>query len=177
MAFDDNTIQDVMDEGRLDLMNHPLIPRPTFVTSTVQYLDYFSEVGGWEDDFVLKQYLTIPVTPATSEPIAGHWTFSTTTLPPVFISGKQHDVYRAAADLLERLAAKWMMSYSVSVDGQGLQRNQAHAMMLDLAHQYRMKQRASSVFVTRSDLNSGTTASTDPMAAHAIDFIASGDGR
>ncbi len=101
-VFDDQTIQDILDARRIDVLNGSLIEKPTFSGSTVQYLDYFSDWSDWEDSPVLKQYLTVVVTPSTSENIVGHWTFASTTLPPVFITGRTFDIYAAAADLLER---------------------------------------------------------------------------
>ena len=176
-VFADQDIQDVMDESRLDVKNEQLIEKPTFSGSTIQYLDYYSRLGGgWEDDVVLKQYLVNPVTPSLSEPIAGHWQFAATTLPPVYASGKVFDVYRSAADLLERMAARWVLSYSISVDGQSLQRGQAAPALLNLARTYRLKQRAHVIQATRSDLRSTSTAA-QALGAQEIDFMGDGSGR
>ncbi len=174
--WSDQTIQDVMDESREDLMNVVLTPKPTFTGSTIQFLDYYYELGGWEDDYVIKQYLVNPVTPATSEPIAAHWQFAQTTLPPLYISGKLYDVYRSAADLLERQAAQWALSYNISVDGQNLQRSQAAVALQNLAKTYRMKQRARTISLIRTDQNRmGTLAAA--LGAQEIDYMGSGDGR
>lgn len=171
--FDDQTIQDVMDESRLDLKNAALQGRPTYSGATIQYLDYYSDVGGWEDDFVLKQFLTITVTPSVSEPIAGHFQFAANTFPPVFITGKLYDVYRSAADLLERWAAKWVLAYAFTSDGQSFQRNQAAQALQNLAHTYRGKQRATVIGMSRSDLNADK--SNEPsLHAKTIDYFASG---
>src|SRR6266704_1986427 len=70
-VFDDQTIQDILDARRIDVLNGSLIEKPTFSGSTVQYLDYFSDWSDWEDSPVLKQYLTVVVTPSTSENIVG----------------------------------------------------------------------------------------------------------
>lgn len=175
--FADQDIQDVMDESRLDVKNELLIQKPTFSGSTIQFLDYYSRLGGgWEDSVVLKQYLVNTVTPSLSEPIAGHWQFATTTLPPVYASGTVHDVYRASADLLERWAAKWALSYNISVDGQSLQRGQATQALQSLAKTYRMKQRAHVIEATRSDVRNTSTAA-QALGVQEIDFMGSGDGR
>lgn len=149
--FTDQDIQDVLDASRADVKNEPLEPRATFAGATIQWLDYYAQLGDWEDDVVLRQYLITVVTPSLSEPIAGHWQFATTTLPPIYLSGKTYDLYRAAADLLERHAAKWTLSYAMSVAGQSLQRNQAHMMLLDMARQYRLKARAHRITTIRTD--------------------------
>lgn len=174
----DDQIQDVMDESRADTKNQVMIPKPTFTGSTIQYLDYYTELGGWEDDWIIKQYLINQVTPATSEPIAGHWTFSTTTLPPLYISGKLFDVYRSAADLLERQAAQWVLSYSMSVDGQNLQRGQVTTALQNLAKTYRMKQRAVAIHVTRTDVRGpDKNLVATGLGPLEIDYMGSGDGR
>lgn len=175
--FDDQAIQDVLDEGRSDYKNEVLIPRPTFVGSQIQFLDYWHKLGGWEDGYVIKQYLINTVTPATLEPIAAHWTFSATTLPPLYISGSLHDVYRAAADLLERQAAMWVLRYNVNVDSQSLQRGQATTALQSLAKTYRMKQRASAIHVMRTDIRQPGQLAGAGLGPTELDFMGSGDGR
>lgn len=172
--FQDQDIQDVLDESRVDIVNQALDPRPTFSGSTIQYLNYYSALGGWEEDYVFKQYLTLIVTPSTFEPIAGHFAFSTSTLPPVYITGKLYDVYRAAADLLERWAARWVLSYNINVDGQSLQRGQAAIALQNLAKTYRSKQRITTSAMTRSDLIGKQNAVS--LDAKPLDYFASGDG-
>jgi hypothetical protein len=171
--FADQDIQDVMDESRLDLKNAAMQGRPTYSGATIQYLDYYSDVGGWEDDLVLKQYLTITVTPSVSEPIAGHFQFAASTLPPVFITGKLYDVYRSAADLLERWAAKWVLAYAFTSDGQSFQRQQAAIALQNLAHTYRLKQRMMPIGFTRSDLNADKN-NEPSLHAKTIDYFSSG---
>lgn len=172
--FSDDDIQSVMDVSRQDVYNGPLEAKPTYTGTTIQYLDYFASLGDWEDDVVLKQFLTVTVTPSLSENIVGHWQFAQTTLPSVFITGKTYDVYRAAADLLERWAARWTLSYDVNVDGQGLKRSQAAIALRDLAKQYRMQQRAFAINVSRSDLNENARFDLGPGE---IDYMSSGGGR
>jgi hypothetical protein len=173
--FTDDDIQGVLDEGREDVVNKPLCPKPTYSGATIQYLNYYSEYGGWESDYVLKQYLTVLVTPSSVEEIAGHFTFAVSTLPPVYITGKIHDIYRASADLLERWAARWVLSYDVLVGGQQFKRSQATTALLALAKSYRQKQRPRSISMVRSDLNS--TGQTDlSLGPTALDYMASGNG-
>jgi hypothetical protein len=176
-VWTDDQIQDVMDEGRLDFKNEPLIPRPTFTGSQIQYLDYWSKLNnGWEDGYVIKQYLINVVTPATLEPTAGHWTFSSSTLPPLYISGSLHDVYRAAADLLERQAAQWVLRYNMNVDGQSLLRSQVTIALQNLANTYRQKQRPGVIHVTRTDVAQPAKTLASALGAQEVDFMASGEG-
>src|SRR5258708_4234859 len=160
-VFDDQTIQDVLDENRQDIGNVALQGVPTYSGATIQYLDYYSNLGGWEDGYVLKQNLTVTVTPSVKEPIVGHWAFAASTLPPVYITGSLHDVYRAAADLLERWAARYMTRFDFSSDGQRFRISQAPDQMQKLAHTYRMKQRAGVIVANRGDLV-GPGATTEP---------------
>lgn len=173
--FDDQTIQDVLDESRQDVFNMALQAKPTYSGTTIAYLDYESELGGgWEDGYTLKQFLTVTVTPSVLEPIAGHWQFAQNTLPPVFITGKLYDVYRGAADLLERWSAKWALAYSFSSDGQSFQRHQASIGLLNLAKMYRQKQRPGTISMTRSDLGGQAEAVAAAVGPGELDYMASG---
>ena len=171
--FDDQTIQNVLDDSRQDYVNELLYTKPTFVSGTIQYLDYWHDLGSWEDGTIFKQFLYVVVTPSASEPIAGHWTFAANTLPPVYLTGSTHDLYRAAADLLERWAAKWVLAYDFTSDGQSFKSSQAASMLQALAATYRGKQRASSIGFTRSDLQSESVASMG-LGAKEIDYMSSG---
>ena len=177
-SFSDDDIQAVMDATRLDLRYLDLEPAPTYSGSQMLFLDYYvpQGYGDIEDDATFWQYRTTQVTPATSDNITGHYTFTLTTLPPVFLLGKSYDIYRAAADLLERLSARWAMSYNITVDGQSLQRSQVMPALLNLAKSYRAKQRATVSTMTRSDISSGV-GSVNTLGPHDIDMYASGDGR
>jgi hypothetical protein len=172
-TFDDQTIQNALDDYRQDVSNVALTPYLTYVSGTIQYLDYYHDLGSWEDGFVLKQFLTVVVTPSASEPIVGHWEFAASTRPPVYLTGSTHDIYRAAADLLERWAAKWALNYDFSSDGQSFKRSQAASMLQALAVTYRKKQRASNMSFTRSDLQSADVSSVG-LGAKPIDYMSSG---
>ena len=174
-TFADQDIQDVLDESRQDIYNMPLLPKITYSGNTPLWLDYETDLGGWEDGMVLRQFLTVIVTPATIEPIVGHWTFTLTTLPPVFVSGHLYDVYRAAADLLERWAAKWVLAYSMTVDGQGLQRAQVSHALQTLAKTYRQKQRPTNITLVRSDVHRAPRFSpANALGPQEIDYMGSG---
>lgn len=159
LTFQDTDIQDVLDESRMDLFNRPLKAMPTYSGSTISFLDYFSDLGGWEDGMTLRQYLTVVVTPSSIEPIAGHFQFAATTLPPVMVTGKLYDVYRAAADLLERWSAKMVFAYDITANGQTLHRSQQGAALQKLVAYYRRKQRARTISMIRTDLRTGTERS------------------
>jgi len=173
--FDDNTIQDVMDDGaRSDVYNLVLTPKPTFSAGTLLWLDYLADVGDWEDDAVLKQFLINVVTPTVKEPITGHWAFSTTMLPPIYLTGKTYDIYRASADLLERWAARYVTRFDFTSDAQSFHVSQVPVQLQKLAQTYRAKQRVSHVQVRRTDLG-GEPSVVLGLGPTVIDFMASGD--
>jgi hypothetical protein len=174
--FSDDDIQNVMDEGRVDVRNQVLKATPTFSGSTIEYLDYFSDLGSWEDGYALKQYLITLVTPAVLEPISGHWQFAASTLPPVYISGSLHDIYRGAADLLERQSSQWMLKYNFASDGQSFQRSQVIDNIQKVIHSYRMKQRAGAIRMSRTDVNAPSTAVSIGLQATSLDYMADGNG-
>lgn len=177
VQFSDQDVQDVLDSTRQDMRYLVLAPAPTYSGSTLSYFDYYSDLGDWEDDLTLWQWRINQMTPATTDNIVGHWTFAKTTLPPVYITGKTFDIYRCAADLLERLSARWALSYSVSVDGQNLQRSQAFTMIQDLAHNYRLKQRAFAIGVTRGDLVNKAQNNSLGLGPLPVDYMGNGQGR
>lgn len=172
--FADQTVQDVLDEGRSDVVNEVMTPRPTFTGSQIQFLDYYTALGDWEDDYVIKQFLINVVTPSLSEPIPGHWQFAASTLPPLYITGKTYDIYRAAADLLERQAAQWALRFSFSADGQSMQRSQALTMLLDLATNYRLKARAINITAMRTDTRQTGNLVGLGLGPLEIDYMGSG---
>src|SRR5260370_2091814 len=173
-VWSDNQIQDVLDEGRIDVYNGHLTEKPTFSGSTIQYLDYVSEYGGWETDYVLKQYLTVAITPSFVEPIAGHFQFAVNEFPPVFITGKIYDVYRSAADILERQAAQWALRVSMTVDGQTIQRGQAVMALLNLAKTYIRKQRPRTITMKRGDFVASEANQALNLEPRSIDYYSSG---
>lgn len=175
--FTDQDIQNVLDESRQDLYNQSLLPQWTYSGATPQVLDYLAptQLGDWEDDIVLKQYLTVVVTPSATDDIVGHWTFAQSTLPPVYITGKTYDLYRSAADLLVRMAARWALRFNATADGQTLHLEGVSANLLNLAKQYRLKQRMGVTSMTRSDLAAPAGASSGVnLAPREIDYMGSG---
>ena len=173
-VFADQDIQDVLDESREDIKNLAMIPKATYSGATLSYLDYYTKLTNWEDDYTLKQYLTVPVTASSAEPIAGHWTFASNTFPDVYITGKSYDIYRAAADLLERWAAKLELRFDFTTDGQSFRVSQMADALQKLAETYRKKQRARSISMTRNDINVTNTSEKMSPGPHDLDYFSSG---
>ena len=151
-AFDDQTLQDYLDRrqtvARYALLRAEGSPRPD---GTVDYLDYYADVGDWEADEKLYDGAYGLLTPASVDRLTGHWAFSTSQPPPVLIVGKFYDVYAAAADVLEAWAAREKLSFDFDADGQSFKRSQKAAALLALAREYRRQQRPARVAMVRSD--------------------------
>lgn len=175
----DQTIQDVLDERdtRLDLRYLALAPAPTYTGNTIYYYDYFSDLGDWEDDITFWQWRINQFTPVVSENIVGHWNFSQTVLPPVYCIGKTFDIYRAAANLLERQAAQWSLSFDFSADGQSFRRSQAALALRNLAMQYRQQQRPTTINLLRTDLVDKAGNNSLGLGPLPIDYMGDGSGR
>jgi hypothetical protein len=105
-TFSAQAIQDELDRYRQVVRYGQLDFDTNEAAITGRYLDYFADVGDWETDALLYSLGNALLTPATSDYLTGHWTFAATTYPPVYIVGQTYDVYRAAASLIRRWAAR-----------------------------------------------------------------------
>ena len=172
--FDDQTIQDRLDEHRTDVRYEPLEIAPSIVntpstgnTPVTIFADYYSRYGWWEQDIVLQANNTttgaawVVVTPVSSDYIVGHWTFENNVFtsgtvpgqyPPVFATGKIFDNNRTAADLLRYWAATLAGAYDVTVDGQSLRRSQLMTAKLALAEYYLREAKPTVAKMNRGDV-------------------------
>ena len=173
-VFADQDIQDILDESRVDVLNGSMRYEPTYSGATIQFLDYFTDLGGWEDGMLLKQYLTVVVTPSLIEPIAGHFQFAASTFPPVYITGKLYDVYRAAADVLERWVVQYTTRFDFTSDSQSFKLSQVTTQMEKRICNLRMKQRPGVITMRRSDLGGQADAARVLTGPTALDYMASG---
>jgi len=143
----DDVIQDKLDECRDEFRYLGLQAMPTFTTTGIQYNDYYAIVNGvqrgmWEADETLIWGNFTTLTPATSDEVVGHWTF-TNQLPPVLLAGKSYDIYRAAADLLDyKIASLAATQVDFTADGQSFHLSQQLTYLEKRAANYRRKQRA-----------------------------------
>lgn len=164
--FPDQDIQDALDFNRVNVKYALLRPTPTLVNNgqsgtSYSYLDYYADIGDWEDDLVLNNGAFQTITPATSDNLTGHWTFNLPApgqLPPVFITGQYYDRYLASATLLERWAAALSMNFDFTADGQSFRRSQAPQMLMNLAKEYRKHALVHTMQIVRSDLGDDTSA-------------------
>ena len=145
--FSDQDIQDACDAHRDDVRYELLSPAPDIQpgqngsqVAEFVWAAFFSHFQHWEDDVLLQGMNTtteqpwVILTPVASEPIVGRWTFAVTLpaiatppgqWPPVYASGKVYDLYRIAADLLERrIALRSFTTFDITADGRTLHLNQ-----------------------------------------------------
>lgn len=173
MQFDDEFIQDRLDDSRDDIRYEGLAIAPSIVnlnstsnSASTIFVHYYSKYKYWESDVVLQgQNSTglpwIVLTPTTSELFVGHWAFENNEytsgtvpgqLPPVFATGKVYDPNCAAADLLEFWGANLAGAYDIAVDGQNLRRSQLMTAKLAMAEYYRKRAKIQVAKMDRHDV-------------------------
>ncbi len=152
--FADDALQDWLDAHKRIVRYAALRPEPTPRPNSglLDYLDYYSTLGDWEDGAQLVDQAWVPLTPASSDPLVGHWTFSVSTLPPVLITGAVYDLYGAAADACEAWATELARAYDVQSDQQLLRRSQMRQGLLAQAAEYRAKAWAECIPLSRPDV-------------------------
>ena len=141
-VFTDQEIQDALDHHRVDVLQKRLTPRPTITSTGLDYKDYQARWGFWEDDVVIVDSSWATVTASASDELTGHWTFTASTLPPLYITGKTFDLYGAAVEVLEAWEALTRAAgeiVSFSEDGQSFTRSQKATGIATLAQEYRRK--------------------------------------
>lgn len=157
--FQDQDVQDRLDENRIDVRYLQLTAAPTLTTSngTAEYVwdTYYAGRQYWESDWTLYDGHFNTLTPVTFDEITSKTTFTSVApgqLPPVFITGKVYDIYATAADLLEFWSATYARRFQFTSDGQTFYIQQVMKSLLDLAARYRQKQQMKTVPMVRSDL-------------------------
>ena len=96
-------IQDALDQNRAEARYVDVTPVKSIAEGgAVTYLTFTAPNGltHWESTGTLLDYNYATLTPATSDWMAGRWTFSSAPTRPVRILGYTFDVYGAAYDLL-----------------------------------------------------------------------------
>jgi hypothetical protein len=111
--FTDDELEDLLDNRCQKVDQVEMIPVETINATTLQleYLAYRMLTPFWEGSPVLQDSDLATITPSASDLLRGRWTLSADTDPPCYITGTVYDIYGAAADALEALAAKRMLGY------------------------------------------------------------------
>lgn len=153
-VWTDGELQDALDVHREDVRYALLEPRgtPQPYTGVMEYLDYYAPCGWWDSDTQLYGPAWQPLSPATSDFLTGHWTFSASQVPSVFVTGRRYDINGAAADMCEKWASLVKLDYSFrSETGAQFNRAEMSANLLTLAERFRVKQEPSIVEQVRMD--------------------------
>lgn len=123
-TFIDDELVTFADARRIDVLYQPLTPLPSIAPGgAVTYLTWTAAGGWWEADSVLVDGSYNVLTPASSDCMAGRWTFSTTQ-QSVIIRGARYDLYAAAGDAVDAWLAKLALVYDFGVDGGDYKRSQ-----------------------------------------------------
>lgn len=154
--FTDDEIQTALDARRDEARYIPLIERETITPAVgggadTTYLTFDAPVGDWETGVALVDSGYNTLTPASSDLVAGRWTFSTEPDMPVMLVGYTHDLYGASGDLLMQRATKEGLSFDVSADGTTLYRSQKAERFTTMAYAYLAKARTRSSNLVRTD--------------------------
>jgi hypothetical protein len=150
--FTDAEIQNALTLRRDEARYYPLMEVPSIASGgTKTYITFDAPVGDWETDVVLADTSYNVLSPATSDPVAGRWTFSTEPSFPVLITGFTYDLYGSSADLLMQWSTRESCAFDVSADGLSLARSQRAEMKQARAHDYYAKARTRSSNLVRTD--------------------------
>lgn len=150
--FTDADIARALDRRRDEARYYPLAKKATIAPGgTTTYLTFEAPVGDWEGGVALVDSGYHPATPATSDLIAGRWTFAAEPDLPVMLTGFTHDLYGAAGDLLLARAAAEAAAFDVSADGVTLSRSQKQSGYEQRAYAYLAKARTQVTRLVRTD--------------------------
>lgn len=123
--FTDQQIQDRLDTQRLDLYQDCLESADTLTpTGTIEWHDFFSDMGFWETDYVIQRTNGVnPGAPTTAEPLIGKWNWAANQVQPLVITGRVYNVYGVASALLNTMIADERRQItSWTADGTTIQR-------------------------------------------------------
>lgn len=156
----DNQIQDVLDTDstRWDIFQLALDYVPMQTSTTVEYKHYFAPWGWWEEgaEFVLQDNAWATISSGvTLDYLVGKVLFTSSQTPPVFLTGRTYDLYRAAVDLLNERLNTLAPNYAFSAAGQTFQANQEFDMTKALVAQYQAQIRPRALQIVRSDVRAG----------------------
>lgn len=152
--FTDAEVVDALAAHAHVLLDHPIAPVPQTRNGTVEWKVYPVGYGYLDEDATLYTAAGSAVASGwTLDAGPGRVTFTATTGGSVyFLSGTAHEPALAAADLADRLAARYAREYDFASDGADFKRSQRVAQWSDLAKRLRgSASRPTSAEVVRRD--------------------------
>jgi hypothetical protein len=165
-TFTQQQVQDALDETRITHVYLLLQPVPLF-SSGWRYTAFVSPTGGgWESDYTLVDSAYTSITPASAELTdEGRWEITSngglyTADRIARLSGKQYDIYRAAAELLDTWASRLKLQYDLQSGAGVLGRHrsalaQKYGQVAATAAAMRRRARIKSVKMVRRDVTPG----------------------
>jgi hypothetical protein len=147
-TFDDQAIQDALDERSAGVFLEPLRPAPS---RSGQLREYTATWGDWDGGVILEDAAGQQLAPATTDLLSGRWTFAQHT-PACYLTGRTYDRYAAAADLLEAWAALAKLRVTASTGTKRVELSRQLPALLELAQTYRAKARPIVARLERADL-------------------------
>lgn len=152
----DDQVQGFLDQHRFDERYVQMRPVDRIAAGgAVTYVEFWAPAGmtWWEGDAALVDGSYNTLTPTTSDYQNGRWVFAAdqSGVMPLRLSGQWYDLYGAAADACQAIAAKVSleMDYSDAAIQNTWQFKQKN--MIDLEMQYRRRQRTVSGQQRRQD--------------------------
>jgi hypothetical protein len=156
--FTDQELQDALDQHQFSAIYEQLTPKENILSGgVVEWKTFLTQTPFWESDAILVNGNYSALTPTTSDFLAGQFTFTSSTTPPVLIYGNWYDLNATAADVWTWKAAKYADQYSFSADGGSYQMDQKYQHAVEQAKQYRQKSNTQNGcgFMERSDVFGG----------------------
>jgi hypothetical protein len=138
-AFTDEQVQDYLDERSTMVGEARLRAVPSTVAGVLTNRLYAAPVRWWESDAILADGSGNALTPDSSDPMAGQWTFDDGVAEPVYISGRYFDLYGAAQSLCEAWAAKVARDFDFATDQQTFDRTGKREGLLAVAREFARK--------------------------------------
>lgn len=139
-------------DANAELVRLPLSPfAPVSGSATV----WRAPLAPWEADAQVVDAAGNVVSVSALDTMNGIVTLPEPRSDQLYIQGRLFDLWGAAADVLEALAARARLAYDVSIDGTSLSRSQMAEATLAAAREYRRRARPRVAQTVRTDLAGG----------------------
>lgn len=151
VSLDDPLIESALLETAERVTAMELEPMPDVLPSgVVEYKKWKACEGGWGNDAVFQDGSWAYITPATSDPINGRWTFATHQ-QAVFLTGYVYDIYMACASLVRQYISTNAASLiDFTADGLTVRGSQTGDAMQKLAATFEQRARVRTAKIVRS---------------------------
>lgn len=158
--WSDEQLQTVLDRHKLAVVREELVPIDSYNAGTVEYLEYRSAYGNYEETTGGTTIFEIENAAGTTVGTAswsmdyanGILTFSADTSGSAyFINGTSYDIYRAAADVWRMKSGHHSSGVDFSTDNMTVKRSQMITNDMNMADYYAGMGRVKTIQTERSD--------------------------